>query len=322
MPTGIGRSIPLRAVELENEGPEGAQPLPSPEEAAALEGTERHELLERLRVELYAIAASLADATVRRARRDASSYPPYGLVRSMHTESRMVLASPEPVTEGSVSDFRSLGKAYMDTMVFHLDRQFHEQRSSERAWMLLRLEALLALFRIDAGPASRSRMRDGLSFLYGGLHFGTSVCVQLVEVMSRLLSNQPSEMTVQKKVDVLQRSSRPALRLATLNIDHVILAYQRLQAPPGGGQDGWMDQALFTFRPSKDGRIDLRDEETLDGRPGARRFDDIATTYATHGCPARVSPGGGRSAIATLWSWGVELARDTGLLTAHDAASR
>ena len=225
----------------------------------------------------------------------------------MHSESRMLVTSPDPVEEGSIHGFLELGKALVDTTVFRLDAEFREGRGSDKAWMFERLESLLTLFRIDAGPLSRSRMRDGLSFIYGGLHFGTGVCVQLAEVMSRLLSAFP-DVTVDDKAAVMARSIRPAYRLAALNIDHVIFAYQNLQGPSVGGNT-WMRDEAFTVQTSegRPWRIDLTDEDLLGGR-------HISPTYDTLGCPARTSPGGGASAIAHLWGWTVELAHELELI--------
>lgn len=287
-------------------GPEALVELPSLEHLAALSAPDRQRELEALRVELYAISSVIADATVQRARGGRERYPPYGLVRSMHTESRLVLAAPGPVEQGSVDSFHTLGKAYVDTMVFHLDREFDERRADQPG-MIRSLEHLLALFRVDAGPLTRSRMRDGRSFLYGGLHFGVGVCVQLAEVMSRLLEGVPA-MSAPEKAAVLERSIRPANRMAALNIDHVVGAYQDLQSPT---RSGWMDEVRFVVRRSDDRpwKVDLRDEELVTGK---RRGG--GTTYPTQGCPARISPRGGTAAIATLWTWCVELAHDTGLL--------
>ena len=298
----------LRAREIRTSGPEVLGPLPEAKELAGEAAGARHEVLEGLRVELYAISSIIADATVVRARGDRPSHPPYGLVRSMYSETKMLSASPEPVSEGAIDSFETLGKAYLDTMVFHLDRQFQDPGPDER-WIPGRLEALLSLFRIDAGPATRSRLRDGFSFVYGGLHFGTGVCVQLAEVMARLLEGTP-EVTAGAKAAVMARSVRPAYRLAAMNIDHVVVAYQELQSPAPESA-GWMDGSRFAVQESGGApwRIDFADDDLTGGRR-------VTPMYSTQGCPARVSPTGGASAIATLWSWCVQLAHDTGLLGA------
>ncbi len=272
-------------------------------------------MLDGLRVELYAISSILAEAAVGRALVEAPMYPPYGLVRSMHSELRLLAADPGPVEEGAVGDFRALGRAYLDTTVFHLDREFKIQRAGEDAWRVQRLEHLLALFRIDAGPASRERMRNGLSFLYGGLQFGVSVCVQLAEVMNRVLDKRPGQAPTEKAA-IMTRSIRPAYRLAGLNLDHVIPAYQGLLET-----SGWMRADNFVLQDSEDRRwrIDLRDEAIAGRHEGE---PDRPTTYATQGCPARRSPSGGDPTIAVLWAWCVELGHDTGLLGPVDARLR
>ncbi len=308
-------------------GPDALEELPDPDRLAGEPEEARHQVLQGLRLELHAISSIVADATVARTLGERPSYPPYGLVRSMHSDSRMLVTSPDAVEEGSVDGFLALGKALVDTTVFHLDRQFREFRQSDHAWMIERLEALLTLFRIDAGPLSKSRMRDGLSFVYGGLHFGTGVCVQLAEVMYRLLAALPAT-TAGERAAIMARSIRPAYRLAALNLDHVIFAYQDLQAPthgPSASPQGpsWMDAERFTVQHAEEGRpwrIDLRDDPPLGGTRQGRRLEDIGTTYATLGCPARTSPAGGSSAIAALWGWCVELAHELGLLEAIDAS--
>lgn len=312
----IGSRISVKARDLTRRGQRAAGALPTPEEIAELAQPQRHKILEGHRVELYAISSILAEAAVEHAYQDRAERAPYGLVRSGHTDWRMVLASPKTVEEGDIDSFYALGKAYVDTVVFHLDREFNDMRQHEQGWMLDRLERLLALFRVDAGPMSRGRLRDGLSFIYGGLHFGTGVSVQLAEVMKRLLDGYP-DLTPADKAEVMVRSSRPAFRLAALNLDHVIVAYHGFLAPPerpGGPQ--WFDAARFEVH-EKDGRpstIDFRPDQLMAGKPHTPRIESIRPTYATHGCPARVSPTGSSAPIARLWSWGVELARDTGLL--------
>ena len=324
MSAGAERRLSLHARELLTRGQEALGPLPDAEELAGRTEADRHQVLEGLRLELYAISSIVADATVRRARRDRPSHPPYGLVRSKHSESRMLVASPEAVHEGSVDSFLELGKAYVDTMVFHLDRQFKDPADPDQKWMTRRLEELLSLFRIRAGPLTKSRMRDALSFVYGGLHFGTGVCVQLAEVMTRLLQPFP-DLSAADRAEILTRSIRPAYRLAALNIDHVVFAYQSLQAPPPAptsqaGQSeppaSWMKAEAFAVQESagRPWRFDLLDQDAVLRGPQGRPLGEIRATYETQGCPARVSATGGPSPIATLWGWCVELAHDTGLL--------
>jgi hypothetical protein len=307
MSVGDGRRFSARANEILRRGEKACRVLPDPEQLGQREAADRRATLDGLRVELYAISSIVAEAAVRRALDQAPAYPPYGLVRSMHSELRLLAANPGPVEEGAVDSFRALGRAYLDTVVFHLDREFKMQRAGDEAWMIKRLEHLLALFRIDAGPASRERMRNGLSFLYGGLHFGVSICSQLAEVMARVLEQRPGLAPAEKAV-IITRSVRPAYRLAALNLDHVIPAYQGLLET-----SGWMKAEHFVFHDSEDERwrMDLREDAI------ARRHEgepDRPTTYATQGCPARRSPSGGDSPIALLWGRCAELAHDTGLL--------
>ncbi len=316
MSVGDGRRFSARATELLRRGEKACRVLPDPEQLRERSVEDRRAILDGLRVELYAISSILAEAAVRRALDQAPAYPPYGLVRSMHSELRLLAANPGPFEEGAIDSFRALGRAYLDTVVFHLDREFKTQRASpDEAWRVQRLEHLLALFRIDAGPASTERMRNGLSFLYGGLHFGVSVCSQLVEVMARVTGARP-ELSPTEKAAAMARSIRPAYRLAALNLDHVIPAYQGLLEP-----SGWMKADNFAFHSLEDQRwrIDLREEAISvrhEGQP------DRPTTYATQGCPARRSPSGGDPTIAVLWRWCVELAHDTGLLGPVDTPFR
>ncbi len=312
----VGSRLSVKARQLTKKGQRVVGQLPTPESLSAMPEPKRHALLEGLRIELYAISSILAEGAVERAYREREERAPYGLVRSGHTDWRMVLASPHTVEEGSVDSFYNLGKAYVDTVVFHLDREFAEVRQYETGWMVERLESLLALFRVGAGPMAKNRMRDGLSFIYGGLHFGTGVSVQLVEVMNRLLDDEDGPGP-QEKAEVMARSSRPAFRLAALNLDHVILAYHDLLAPPerpGGPQ--WFDASNFDVVRT-DGRprtIDFRHDRLAAGKPHTPRIDSVSPTWVTHGCPARVSPTGASPPIARLWAWAVQLALQTGLL--------
>ncbi|MDP8953606.1 MAG: hypothetical protein M3N37_01540 [Actinomycetota bacterium] len=300
------RSVATRARQLREGGQDVLLAVPRPEQLARKSPARRREILDELRVDLYALSSLMADAAVERARRHRSAYPPYGLVRSGYSASRLVVAEPEPFAEGSIRGFDALGKAFVDTTVFHLHAAWQEQRHSA-TWVLDHLEELLALFREAAGPAGEARMRDGISFLYGGLHFGTGVSVQLVEVMAEVLRAH-GRLGLEDRVAVLQRSSRPALRLAGLNVDQVVGAFQGLQ--DSGRRSGWMTADRFVLVAPEDGpvRIDLR-EDALAGE-GSTSF-----AYATLGCPARVASGdSGVSAITGLWAWSIELARDTGLL--------
>ena len=179
---GVGRRVSLRAREIARRGPAAREPLLTTEQLGNLSDGERHQVRKRLRVELYALASVLADGSVRRALEQRPAYPPYGLVRSMHSQMRMILADPGPVEEGTVGSFHTLGQAYVDTTVFHLDQHFKERRAVDSVWLLDRLEKELALFRVDAVAGLRARLRGGFSILSGGLHFGTSVSVQFADV--------------------------------------------------------------------------------------------------------------------------------------------
>ena len=301
-----GTRFASRAVEVRRQGKKALRTLPNVDRLAEQPAEERRAALAKHRVELYAIASIVADLTVQRARDERQEYPPYGLVCSMHSQLRLVSANPEPWAEGSVDSFLTLGKAYLDTMVFHLDVQIRSQRASEQAWMLQRLEELLALFRIDADASAKARMRNAMSFMYGGLQFGVSVCSQLVEVMAKTL--EPfTGLSPEEKAVIMVRSLRPANRLAGLNLDHVIPAYQAILAP-----SGWMEPGHFQVQMSGEAplRIDLTGTAIATHHEG----DEQPTTYPTQGCPARASSPGRPSAIAVLWRWVVELAHDTGLL--------
>lgn len=312
----VGSRLSVKARRLLARGAGAVRQLPSPAGLAELDPVARHERLEALRVELYAISSIIAEDAVIRAYDDRAARPPYGLVRSGHTDWRMVLATPTTVEDGAIGDYYALGKAYVDTVVFHLDRTFNALKASERAWMVERLEGLLALFRVDAGPATKGRLRDGLSFIYGGLHFGTGVSVQLAEVMDRLLA-AAGVVDPDEKAAVLGRSGRPALRLAALNFDHVIVAYHAFLAPPdwpGGPQ--WFAAEHFVLH-SRDGKpwsVDFRPDDLVAGKPHVAKLDAILPTYDTHGCPARISPLGHAPPISRLWTWCVELTHGTGLL--------
>jgi hypothetical protein len=295
-------------------GPASLAPLPTPDQLAAVTEAERFELLDGLRGELYAVSAVLADRVLRRAWEHRSAFPPYGLARSLFSQLRAVSIAPVAFEEGSIADFRGLGKAYVDTVVFHLDRALAEVRQSELAWLTDRLEQLLELFRSAATPSGQSRIRDPFSFLYGGLHFGTSVCVELVEVMDRLLA---AALAPAERVATIRRSVRPAFQLAGLNLEDVPRVYQRLHDAGGARspQPGWMapEWLVITEDSESGARIDLRPGViTLARRAGAK---GEGKRYTTRGCPARNPLAAGASGgIGLLWAWGVDLAVATGLL--------
>lgn len=308
-----GKLLATRASEISRGI--GLKKLPKPEDLAEMSAAERHEVQEGLRVELFALSSHLADVAVTRGRRLRAEFPPYGLVHSRHTEMRMVVANPEPVQAGEIDGFLALGKAYLDTTVWHLHGAFAEQRELGRGWLIDRLDDMLKLFKVGASATSRARMRDGVSFIYGGLHFGTSVSVQLVEVMAAMLAE--TDLSPEEKAGVMARSSKPAYDLANYSVSGVIKVYGGLQSSTrrtvvGKSAQGWLDPDQFVFRgvEGRPWRIDLKEveEPTEVEEPGELH------SYTTLGCPARISPSGATSPIATLWSWCVELAHDTGLL--------
>lgn len=321
MPESPGKRLALRAHEISRGAP--LERLPTPEKLAQRSEAERHELLEGLRVELFAISSLLADAAVGRARRERPAFPPYGLVRSRYTELRMIVAEPEPFEAGAIGDFHALGKAYIDTTIFHLHGSFAELGDEGKGWLVDRLEKLLELYRVGAGPATQARMRDGISFVYGGLQFGTAICVQLAEVMSSMLATGPG-LAAGEKAAVLTRSSLPAYDLAAFSVTGVLRAFQSLQSTTrrsvaGISTQTWMDPARFVVREA-DGRpwrIDLAEDDLL-GSAGPA--PEGLHSYTTLGCPARISPSGSISPIATLWGWCIELAQATGLLGPPDGA--
>jgi len=310
-----GKRLALRAQEISRGV--SLDRLPTPEQLAGLSEADRHARLDDLRVELFAVSSSVADAAVGRARERRAAFPPYGLVRSRYTELRMIVADPEPFAAGTIDSFHALGKAYVDTTVFHLHGSFVKLHEDGKGWLVDRLEKLLELFRVGAGPATRARMRDGVSFIYGGLQFGTAICVQLAEVMAEMLAGDPT-LSSEEKAAVLTRSSLPAYDIAAFSVTGVLRAYQRLQSDTrrsvaGTSTQSWMDPARFVIRET-DGRpwrIDLAEDDLLAGGGPA---SEGLHNYATLGCPARISPSGATSPIAALWSWCAELAHDTGLL--------
>ncbi|MGH2809495.1 MAG: hypothetical protein ACRDIA_01295, partial [Actinomycetota bacterium] len=96
---GPGRAFWLAARRLNSEGAGALQELVSAEGIGKLGHLARHDTLERLRVELYAIASLIAEATVRRALDGRGAYPPFGLARSMFSEFRVIADQPEPVQQ-------------------------------------------------------------------------------------------------------------------------------------------------------------------------------------------------------------------------------
>lgn len=306
---------PIAGRDILAGGTEGLKRLPTPEKLAARSPGDRHAFLDRARDELYGMASVIADRAVQRARAERSSYPPYGLVNSMFTQLRLVADEPGPYQEGSINSFVILGRAYVDTMVFHLEREMATMRSGDLGWVIRRTEQLLTLYRLDAGEAAQARIRDPFSFLYGGLHFGISVVVQMAEVMNRLLRG--GGLSVGEKVAVMSRSIRALYQLAAVNIEDIAEVYRNLHTGASTPGSDWLDSDRFVVH-DEDGRprrIDIRPGEVVSPLLEREGDEGASPRYRTRGCPARVSTTGGPGAIAALWSWGLELAGDNGLIS-------
>lgn len=305
MPSRPARRASDRRRDIVAIGLSGLAPIPTVGELEALSAAERHDKLDDLRGQLYELASAVADRTLRRARDHCHRHPPYGLVRSLFTQMRVVSVDPGPYQAGSITSFTDLGRAYVDTLVFHLDAElaFISSRQGPR-WLTGRMAELLALFRIDGGPEGKARLRDAFSFMYGGLHFGASTCVQAVEAMNRVLDAR-EPLALKQKAAILSASVRVVHQLAALNLTEIPAAYSRLQ---DGGV--WFGAEHFVVDRPNEGliRLDLHPEvlSALESGPGPR--------YTTRGCPARHSPTGGPGAITVMWRWSVELAAATGLL--------
>ena len=293
-------------------GLSGLAPVPTVGEVEALSAEERFGQLDDLRAQLYELASAVADRTMRRARDHRHRYPPYGLVQSRFTQMRVLTLSPTPYEEGSITTFTDLGKAFVDTLVFHLDQELAFMRSSQGPkWLVGRLAHLLALYRVGARMDALARLRDAFSFLYGGLHFGASTSVQAVEAMNRLLDAGPGDrLPAKQKAAVMSASVRVVHQLAALNLAEVAPAYHRLN---GGGAWFGAEHFVMERREGAPSRIDLQPDvlSSLEAAPGPR--------YTTRGCPARYSPTGGPGAITVMWRWSVELASATGLLDRPEA---
>lgn len=303
-----------RLAQLRSVGPDALEALPDREDLAKQDRRDRDQRLDELRIELYALSAIVAEAIVARARGDRGSYPPYGVARSMFSEWGMLKMLPEPYEQGSITTFLELWKALVDTMVLHMHRELGAQRESPQAWVVERLDALVPLFAAAGDRRTAARLADTQTFLYGGLQFGTSVCVQLAEVMSRLLSAQGVAADEQRAV--LARSHTPAHRLAAMSQAAALETYRGLLSrgpdTPAEGRDrpGWLDAGRFVVQ-QHDGA-----PSTVvmgDGREG----EGVAGAYTPLGCPARVAPTAEQTSIAALWRWCVDLSADTGLLAAR-----
>lgn len=316
------REVVQRASELRARGQEALRPLPEVEAWTGADEAERQRVLGDLRLDLYALTALLAHAVVGCAIADRGSYPPYGLARSRFTEWGLVTGEPEPYETGSLDDFYALWAAVVDTMVFRLHDELTARRRSDHAWTVTHLERLLPLFAAVEDPDAQARKRDAMTFVYGGLQFGSSVCVQLVEVATRVLARDAPELSGEERAEVLGRSSRPAYRLAALEFRRALSAYEQLlsTAPdtPERGRDkpGWLDAGRFVVqwsagRPWRVAFADGPDATDGEAAGGEAAGDDAG---ARLGCPARIAADGGDTPIGLLWEWCVEIARDVGLL--------
>jgi hypothetical protein len=312
-PRGVSNSTGGR--DILAVGPEGLERLPDATDLSGWAAPERHVVLEGLRGELYDVASVVADRTLRRARDLRGAFAPYGLVRSLFSQLRVVAADPRPFEQGSIDGFTGLGRAYVDTLVFHLERELAAMRGSDLRWVVERLEQLLALYRTGAGRSGQARVRDPFSFMYGGLHFGASVSVQTVEVMTRLLCGV-EELPAGEKVAVMLRSSRVLYEVAAVNLEDIPEAYRQLSATPRGARATWFSAESFVVHAEegRPHRIDLRPDLVL-ALPGVSGPAAAGPPrYETRGCPARTAASGGPGAIAYLWRWCSELGLATGLI--------
>lgn len=305
-----GRHVSQRVAALRERSFAALETLPTAKELAGRPRAQRYEVLDDLRVELYAITALVADELVRRAHRDREQYPPYGLGKSMFATWGMLKVHPEPYEEGSLTTWLDLWKAFVDTTVLHLHRELGVLRHSDRAWQVERLDALLPLYRTVADTKTAARLADTQTFLYGGMQFGTSVCVQMVEAMSRQL--RAASVPRDQQRAVLHRSTAPPLRLAAMNLEQALPTYRGLLSKaadtPRDGRDrpGWMDAGRFTIIESDGGPHSVSLPDDLER--------EAAATYTTLGCPARIAIKGEDAPITTLWHWCVDVAHDAGLL--------
>lgn len=307
--------VAARVAELRAGGSDALAAVPDARELAATAEPARRELIEQVRLELYALTAILADAIVGRAERSRKGFRPYGLARSRFSEWGMLRAFPEAYEAGSIRSFFGLWQAFVDTVVLHLHRELRAQHRSEGQWVVHRVRELLALLAAAEGQ-QQARKRDVQSFVYGGLQFGTSVCVQLVEVFARVLA-ATGQLDAAGKAAVMTRSVGPAYHLAGMNFDVALPTYSSWLSTsrdtPAEGRDrpGWLDARRFVLRERQGApaMITLREDDA-----GAGRGAGIEPTYPTLGCPARVSPDGGTAPITVLWRWCVQVAHDAGLL--------
>lgn len=316
----MAEPTPARGLEqclsdLRTRGPDALAVLPEREDWAATSDEDRHQVLDDLRVELYALSALISDSVVRRLVADRPSFPPYGLARSKFSEFGMLSVFPDPYEEGSIASFYVLWKAVIDTAVLQLHREISERRRSEASWSIERIARVLPAFAAAEEPDKQPRKRDPMSFIYGGLQFGASVCVQLTEVGVRVLRRDEPDLATDERVAVLQRSLGPAYRLAAYNQEQALATYSQLLSSasdtPAEGREhpGWLNADLFSvqYAHGRPWRVALNLAEIQED-PSAE------TGYRRLGCPARLTVETEDTPIATLWSWCIEVARDTALL--------
>lgn len=310
------RRVAQRLSDLRVRGPQALTALPDERQWTVASDHDRHQILSELRIDLYALSALLAHAVVGCAIAERPSFPPYGLARSRFSEWRVLSATPEPYEEGSLDSFYAVWAAFVDTMVFHLHGELSARRHSPQAWTVEGLERLLPLFAAVDDETAQARKRDAITFIYGGLQFGTSFCVQLVEVETRVLRRHAPDLDAERCAAILGRSSGPAYRLAPLEFDQALSSYEKLLAnpddtsTPGGTTPGWLDVDRFVVHRSHGlpWRVALAPAD--DPMPG-----EVASRL---GCPARIAATDPDTPIDVLWRWCVEVVRAAGLLESAD----
>lgn len=323
------RRVAQRLNDLRAHGPQALPALPDEQTWAVASDRERHRILGELRIDLYALTALLAHAVVRCAIAERPSYPPYGLARSRFSEWRLVSATPQPYEQGSLDSFYTLWLAVVDTMVFHLHAELSARRRSPQAWTVDSLERLLAMFAAVDDAQARIRKRDAATFIYGGLEFGASFCVQLIEAETRVLRRHVPELSGERCAAILARSSGPAYRLAALEFTQALSVYEGLldnadeeepsdnadDAPAQGrSKPGWLKVDRFVVQRSDEQPWRVALAHTDDPIPGAG--------VSRLGCPARIAADDSDTPIDALWRWCVEVASAAGLLESDDRGTR